>query len=79
MSDDEERARSFRQAAAVHHRDLDDDGLKSLYADLFDRLKSPQSQDAPDLAAIDATMREIDQVHGALKARHARPEDTAQF
>lgn len=79
MSENEERARSFRDHAFAVYGGLDDEGLKVLYGSLFERLKSLHGQAVPDLAAIDSTMREIDDVHAALKARHAQPGDPAQF
>ena len=53
--------------------------LIARYGRLLAELTRLHSAPVPDTQAIDDTMAEVDAVHKALKALHARPGDTQAY
>lgn len=53
--------------------------LTAQYGRLLAELSRLHSAPVPDTQTIDVTMAEIDAVHKALKALHARPSDTQAY
>lgn len=71
--------RSLRDAAAQTHAAAANGELKQRYATLADQLTKLYAAPQRDWPAIEAVIVEMDDVHAAFKARHARRGDPAQF
>lgn len=79
MTVQEEADRSLRAAALRRFADDSNERLAQRYAETADRLSRLHAAPVPDGPAIDAAIREMDDLHAAFKARHARLDDAAQF
>jgi hypothetical protein len=71
--------RSMRDTAARAHTDASNSELKQRYAVLAEQLTTLYAAPRRDWPAIEAVIVEMDEVHAAFKARHARPDDPAQY